>query len=61
VWQTYYVGNLAKLAVHPIANFTTTEAIQRLDEAELEGALSEVLNRLGKAVGGSNDSHKVAG
>jgi nucleolar protein 9 len=58
-WQTYFVGKLAKLADHPIANFVVTEAIGRLDEAELGGALSEVGRKLGKAVGGSSDSNGI--
>lgn len=58
-WRTYFVGNLAKLAVHPIANFIVTEAIGRLDKDGLEGALSELGTKLGKAVGGSNGSHQI--
>lgn len=59
MWRTYFVGKLAKLAVHPIANFIVTEAIGRLDEDELEVALSEVGKKLGKAIGGSNNSHVI--
>ena len=59
MWRTYFVGKLAKLAVHPIANFIVTEAIGRLDKDELEVALSEVRKKLGKAIGGSNDAHVI--
>ena len=59
MWRTYFVGKLAKLAVHPIANFIVTEAIGRLNEGELELALSEVGKKLGKAIGGSNNFHKI--
>ena len=58
VWRTYFVGKLAKLAVHPIANFIVTEAIGRLDEGGLGDALSEVGKKLGKAIGGSNNSYE---
>jgi len=58
-WRTYFVGKLAKLAVHPVANFIVTEAIGRLDKEGLETALNEVGMKLGKAIGGSNDSHEI--
>ena len=58
-WRTYFVGKLAKLAIHPIANFVVSEAIGRLDKGELEGALSEVAQKLGKAIGVSSYSHEI--
>jgi nucleolar protein 9 len=59
VWRTYFIGNLTKLAVHPIANFIVAEAVGRIDKDELDGALSEVGKKLGKAVGGCSDSHEI--
>lgn len=59
MWRTYFVGKLAKLAIHPITNFVVTEAIARLDKGELEGALNEVGKKLGKAIGESKDAHEI--
>jgi len=58
-WRTYFVEKLAKLAVHPIANFIVTEAIGRLDKDGLGDALSEVGKKLGKAIGWSHNSYKI--
>lgn len=42
LWTTYFKGKLAKLAVHPVANFVVARAVERLDSEQLEDALEEM-------------------
>ncbi|OSD01821.1 ARM repeat-containing protein [Trametes coccinea BRFM310] len=50
LWQTYFVGKLARLAVHPVANFVVARAFERLNSAQLDAALPEVQGAAGKIV-----------
>ena len=40
VWSTYLAGKLARLAVHPVANFIVARAVMRLSAAQLSKALN---------------------
>ncbi|KLO15785.1 ARM repeat-containing protein [Schizopora paradoxa] len=42
LWKLYFQGKLNKIAVHPVANFPLARAIERLDEAQLQDALTEM-------------------
>lgn len=40
LWSTYFKGTLARLAMHPVANFVVAKAVERLNEGQLaEGCL----------------------
>lgn len=42
MWRTYFTGKLAKLAVHPVANFVVAKAFERLNAEQLDAAVDEV-------------------
>lgn len=42
LWRTYFVGSLARLAVHPVANFVVAKALECLDVAQLKAAIDEM-------------------
>lgn len=42
LWELYYVGRVAKLAGHPVANFTVARGIERIDAEALRGAVGEL-------------------
>ena len=42
MWRTYFTGKLAKLAVHPVANFVVAKAFERLNTEQLDAAVDEV-------------------
>ncbi|CDO74124.1 hypothetical protein BN946_scf185043.g174 [Trametes cinnabarina] len=50
LWQTYFVGKLSRLAVHPVANYVVARAFERLSSEQLQAALSEVQGAAGKIV-----------
>lgn len=50
MWQTYFSGKLAKLAIHPVANFVVAKAFERLNAEQLDAALKEVQGVAGKIV-----------
>ncbi|PIL36686.1 hypothetical protein GSI_00375 [Ganoderma sinense ZZ0214-1] len=42
MWRTYFSGKLAKLAVHPVANFVVAKGFERLNAEQLDAALEEL-------------------
>jgi len=42
IWKTYLEGKLARLAVHPVANFVVAKALERVSESRLLGTLEEL-------------------
>lgn len=42
LWSTYLEGKLARLALHPVANFVLAKAIERQDSKQLDGTLEEL-------------------
>jgi nucleolar protein 9 len=42
IWKTYFEGKLARLAVHPVANFVVAKALERISESQLSRALQEL-------------------
>ena len=42
LWQLYFKGNLARLGVHPVANFVASKAIERCSAEQLEDVASEM-------------------
>ncbi|KZV71404.1 ARM repeat-containing protein [Peniophora sp. CONT] len=42
LWRTYFVGSLARLAVHPVANFVVAKALERVDTTQLLAAIDEM-------------------
>ena len=54
IWDLYLAGKLGRLAVHPVANFVVTEAIQRLDQERLRAAVEEMKRVIPKCI---SESH----
>ncbi|KAI0334862.1 ARM repeat-containing protein [Cubamyces sp. BRFM 1775] len=50
LWQTYFTGKLARLAVHPVANFVVAKAFERLSSEQFQAAIEEVRSVGGKVV-----------
>ncbi|KAJ7047787.1 hypothetical protein C8F04DRAFT_1060117 [Mycena alexandri] len=44
LWATYFQGNLARIASHPVANFVLAKAVERLSVAQLTEACTELHN-----------------
>lgn len=42
IWKTYLEGKLARLAVHPVANFVVAKALERFSESQLSITLEEL-------------------
>ncbi|KAI0313257.1 armadillo-type protein [Amylostereum chailletii] len=42
LWSTYFSGTLAKLAVHPVANFVVAKALERATSEQLGAAVAEL-------------------
>lgn len=42
VWTTYLAGKLARLAVHPVANFVVAKALERASEEQLAQTCEEL-------------------
>lgn len=50
LWSTYFQGKLSRLALHPIANFVVSKAIERLDSNQIKETLTELNSSWGKAI-----------
>jgi hypothetical protein len=57
IWDLYLAGKLGRLAVHPVANFVVTEAIQRLDQERLRAAVEEMKRVIPKCISESYCLH----
>ncbi|KZW04403.1 ARM repeat-containing protein [Exidia glandulosa HHB12029] len=42
LWSTYFAGKLAKLGVHPVANFVVARAVDRLSAEQMQAAVEEM-------------------
>ncbi|GLB33404.1 putative ARM repeat-containing protein [Lyophyllum shimeji] len=42
LWTTYFHGKLARLAVHPVANFVLAKALERVSRDQLSGTCTEL-------------------
>ncbi|KAH7930051.1 ARM repeat-containing protein [Leucogyrophana mollusca] len=42
LWSTYFKGKLARLALHPVANFVLAKALERVSADQLKDALEEL-------------------
>lgn len=42
IWKLYFEGKLARLAVHPVANFVVSKALERVSERQLLRTLKEL-------------------
>ena len=51
LWTTYFLGKLARLATHPVANFVVAKAAERFNAAQLKAALEELENSWNKIIG----------
>ncbi|EPT01842.1 hypothetical protein FOMPIDRAFT_1161063 [Fomitopsis schrenkii] len=50
LWATYFEGKLARLAVHPVANFVVQKALGRLDADQLGKACEELADEVARKV-----------
>lgn len=50
LYRTYFAGKLARLAIHPVANFVVSRVLTRVNGDVLSEALDELTPTLGKAV-----------
>lgn len=48
-WQTYIKGRVAKLGVHPIANFVVSRVVRRLDAEEDNNDLADAISEIAQA------------
>lgn len=53
-WSTYFKGKLARLALHPIANFVVAKAIERQDSKQLSDTLEELKLSWNKSISKSS-------
>lgn len=42
IWKTYFESRLARLTIHPVANFVVAKALERVSEGQLSKALEEL-------------------
>lgn len=50
IWKTYLEGKLARLTIHPVANFVVAKALDRVSESQLSRILEELDGVWGKLV-----------
>ncbi|KAI9575034.1 armadillo-type protein [Boletus coccyginus] len=50
LWSTYFKGKLARLALHPVANFVVAKAIGRQDSKQLGDTLEELKSSWSKLI-----------
>lgn len=56
LWDSYLKGKLARLAVHPVANFVVAKAISRASEEQISNVCEEIKPVAGKIL--SEFSHQ---
>ncbi|KAG6375080.1 hypothetical protein JVT61DRAFT_3865 [Boletus reticuloceps] len=54
LWSTYFDGKLARLALHPVANFVVAKAVERQDSEQLGNTLEELKSSWSKLISKSN-------
>lgn len=50
MWTTYFQGKLVRLALHPVANFVVSKAVERLDGNQMKTILEELHASWTKAI-----------
>ncbi|KAF8121342.1 armadillo-type protein [Boletus edulis] len=50
LWSTYFDGKLARLALHPVANFVVAKAVERQDSEQLGNTLEELKSSWSKLI-----------
>lgn len=50
LWSTYFQGKLARLALHPVANFVLAKALERVSADQLSAACGELQASWGKMI-----------
>jgi nucleolar protein 9 len=50
LWSLYFVGNVSRLAAHPVANFVLAKAVGRCEPAQLAAVCAEVQGVAAKTV-----------
>jgi nucleolar protein 9 len=50
LWSTYFQGKLARLALHPVANFVLAKALERVSAGQLSAACGELEGNWGKMI-----------
>ncbi|KAL4082064.1 armadillo-type protein [Scleroderma yunnanense] len=50
LWSTYFQGKLPRLALHPVANFVVSKAIERLDRNQMKETLEALDSSWSKAI-----------
>lgn len=50
LWVTYFQGKLSKLAVHPVANFVVSKALERANPEQLNQVCEELNEIFGKII-----------
>ena len=54
LWATYFEGKLARLALHPVANFVVAKAVERQDSKQLGDTLEELKSSWSKLISKSS-------
>ena len=57
LWESYFKGKLARLAVHPVANFVIAKAIARANEEQILNICEEIKPVTGKILSKGLSSH----
>jgi hypothetical protein len=50
LWKEYFLGQLSKLAAHPVANFLVAKFLNHLSTDQISSSLDELLNALPKLI-----------
>lgn len=50
LWSTYFQGKLARLALHPVANFVVAKALERVSADQLAAACGELEGNWSKMI-----------
>lgn len=51
LWTVYFKGKLAKLAIHPVANFVVAKTIERMNAEQMAEVIEELGDVWGKIRG----------
>lgn len=57
LWDSYFTGKLARLAVHPVANFVIAKAIARANGEQISNVCEEIKPVVGKILSKGLSSH----
>lgn len=54
LWSTYFEGKVARLALHPVANFVVAKAVERQNSTQLGDTLEELKSSWSKLISKSS-------